>query len=78
MRKLSRQLPGAITILAFMPPIFYVLIIIGAPQNFNSLTFFTKVICGVVYSIITWLIYGIACVLAPRSPSNTSTDENPR
>jgi len=75
MRKLSRKWPVYLTLFAIAPPAFYVFFRIGKPEIFNNTELAEKVAATVVLVILTWFIYGIACLLA--SPLRDTSAEKP-
>ncbi len=74
MRKLSYKWPVWLTVFAIALPIFYVFHRIGTPQIFSDEEFTEKVVAAVGCTIITWFIYGIACLFT-RPIRNISKEE---
>ncbi len=64
MRKLSCKWPVRLTLLAFAPPVFYVLFRLGKPEIFSTAELAEKVVAAFVFMIMFWLVYGIACLFA--------------
>ena len=65
MRKLSCKWPVWMTLFAFSMPIFYVFFRAGHPKIFNADELLGKVFAAVFFTVIIWLVYGIACLFAP-------------
>ena len=66
MRKLSCKWPMWFTLFAFLPPGFYMWYRIKNPEIFNTTELANKVVGGLGLAIITWLVYGVACLLAQK------------
>lgn len=79
MRKLSCKWPLWFTLLAFAQPVFYVFFRIGKPQIFNTSELAEKILVAVVLTVIIWLVYGIACLLAAPNADTTKhpNDDKP-
>ena len=75
MRKLSHKWPMYLILFAIAPPVFYVFFRIGKPEIFNTTELIEKVAAAVVFVILTWFFYGIACLLA--SPLSETSAEKP-
>lgn len=70
MRKLSCKWPVYLTLFAFLPPVFYVWFRIGKPEIFDADQLAQKIVAAVAMAMIVWLIYGVACLLAPQKPKD--------
>lgn len=64
MRKLSCKWPVWSTVFSVALPVFYVLHRIGKPQIFRVEELAEKVVAAVGCTMITWFIYGVACLFA--------------
>lgn len=68
MWKLSYKWPMYLTLLSFAMPAFYAFFRVGRPEIFDRVEFVGKVVAAVFFTIIGWLVYGVACLLAsPKS-----------
>ena len=70
MRKLSCKWPVTLTHLAALPSVFYVFFRIGKPEMFDADQLAQKIVVAVAMAMIVWLIYGVACLLAPQKPKD--------
>lgn len=66
MRRLSYKWPVYVTVFAFAMPVFYVFFRIGKPEIFDVAELVGKVVAAAFFGIIAWIVYGVACLLAPN------------
>ncbi len=67
MRKLSTKWPVRVTVIAWMMPVaywFFRVVWFRKPEIFFFSEFGGKVFAAVSFSIISWVVYGIACLFA--------------
>jgi len=75
MRRLSTRLPVCVTACAFVLPGCYLLNVlfqIGKPEMSHLTQFAGKLIGGLIWAMIAWLVYGVACLLTPSARDTTA------